>query len=176
MNRLTLLGAATLAAAFTVHFAAVGAVPRVVMGIAMSRIAGEEGANVMKDAPPATAEARTVVRPSHDLAYSACVLDLERSAVRISIRKSEPYTSLSLFSALTDNYFTEDDRMRDGPIEVIVVAPGARVPPRLSEGARVVEAPTARGMAIVRRIVEEKAALSAIEAARQRSFCVPYPG
>lgn len=176
MKRLARMGAATVAVAFAVHFAAVAAVPRIVMGLAMSRIAGAEGANVMKDAPLATAEARTVVRPSPDLAYSACVLDLERGAVHLSIRQSEPYTSLSLFSALTDNYFTEDDRMRDGPIEIIVVAPGARVPQRLPEGTRVVEAPAPRGMAIVRRIVEEKTALSAIEAARKRSFCVPYPG
>lgn len=176
MNRHVLLGAAALAAAFTVHFAAVGAGPRVIMGIAMSRIAGEEGPNLMKDAPPATAEARTVVRPSPDLAYSACVLDLTAGPVRLTVAKSAPYTSLSLFAANTDNYFVEDDRQRSGEIELIVVGPDSRVPPRLPDGARVVEAPTARGMALVRRVIEDEASFLSIEAARKRSFCVPYPG
>ncbi|MEP2827724.1 DUF1254 domain-containing protein [Parvibaculum sp.] len=176
MNRLALMGAAALATAVAVHVAVVAAVPHIVMGIAMARIAGDGGANVMKDAPPPTAEARTVVRPSPDLAYSACVLDLARGPVRLSVRKSAPYTSLSLFAANTDNYFIEDDRRRDGEIELIVVGPGGSVPPRLPQGARVVEAPSDRGMAIVRRVVEQESVFSGIEAARRRSFCVPYPG
>jgi uncharacterized membrane protein len=176
MNRLVLLGISALAVAGVVHGASVVAVPRVIMQLAMSRIAGAEGTNVMKDAALSTASAETVVRPSPDLAYSACVLDLTRGAVRLIVHKSAPYTSLSLFSAQTDNYFVEDDRYRNGAIELIVVGPGASVPPRLPEGARVVEAPSAHGIAIVRRVVEERTALLHIEAARKLSFCVPYPG
>ncbi|MBO6634493.1 DUF1254 domain-containing protein [Parvibaculum sp.] len=176
MKRVLLTGAAALATALAVHVAAVAAAPRLLMGIAMSRIAGEEGANVMKDAAPPTAEARTVVRPSPDLAYSACVLDLSEGPVRLTVRKSTPYTSLSLFAANSDNYFVEDDRMREGPIEVVVVGPSGRVPPGLPEGVRVATAPTERGMAIVRRVVEDEASLPGIEAAREHSFCVPYTG
>lgn len=177
MNRSLLMGATALATAFTVHFAVIAALPSLIMGIAMSRIAGEEGPNVMKDAPPPTAEARTVVRPSPDLAYSACVLDLARGPVRLTVAKSEPYTSLSLFSSRTDNYLVEDDRERGGPIDIIVVvAPGGAVPARLPEGARLVEAPAERGMAIVRRVIESEASLPVIEEARKASFCAPYPG
>lgn len=176
MNRNLLLGAAALATVFTVHFAAVAAVPRVIMGIAMSRIADGEGPNLMKNAPPATAETRTVVRPSPDLAYSACVLDLTGGPVRLTVAKSAPYTSLSLFAANTDNYFVEDDRERQGAIDLVVVGPGKEVPPGLPRGVRVVHAPAMRGMAIVRRVIEEKASLPAIEAARRHSSCAPLSG
>ena len=176
MNRAILMGAAALASAVAIHIASVAATPHIVMGIAMSRIAGEEGANVMKDGAPPTAEARTVVRPSPDLAYSACVLDLSQGPVHLTVRKSAPYTSLSLFAANTDNYFVEDDRVRQGPIEVIVVGPSDGVPAKLPQGARVVIAPEDHGMAIVRRVVAAETSLPDIEAARERSFCAPYRG
>lgn len=159
---------AVAAAAAAVHLAAVAAVPRVIMGTVLRRLASERGANAFVHPPLATAQARQVVRPSPDLAYSSAVFDVRERPLRVVVPLTPPYTSLSGFASNTDNFFALNDRTAGAAeIDVVVVGPGT--PRDGLEGVRVVESPSDRGLLLVRRVVPEPAALPAIDEARQRT-------
>lgn len=177
MRRAAFMAACALLIAVAVHLLAVWATPRIIMSLAMAKIGDARQYNTIVNAPLASDKSRAIVRPSPDLAYSACVLDLTGGAVRLGIPVTAPYTSLSLYSSATDNYFVRDDRETGaGVIDVLVVGPGGEIPAGLPASTLVVEAPAARGMAIVRRVVEEAAALPAIDRVRRHSGCARYPG
>lgn len=59
-------------------------------------------------APRMTPETQSVVRPSPDLAYSACRFDLAEAAngIRVQMAAYEGYSSLSFFDAKTNNFLT----------------------------------------------------------------------
>lgn len=176
MKRLALMASCAVLLAAATHLVAVWATPRIVMYMAMSKVAAGEY-NALKNAPLATHGSRTIVRPSPDLAYSACVLDLSKGAIRLQIPLTEPYTSLSLYSSTTDNYFVRDDRQgRNGMLDVVVLAPGAEKPAGLPPATVIVRAPTESGMAIVRRVAESPESMPAIDAVRKNSSCTAYPG
>jgi len=141
-----ILGALIVAA--LVHFAAIFAVPRVLMNVAMERI-GAAGANVWHTTGRVTAASRQIVRPSPDFAYSACVFDLSGGPVIITATPWDDYWSLSLYGANSDNFFVIDDREAHYGAEITLVRKGTANP----EGASmVVESPSARGIALIRRL------------------------
>ena len=77
-----ILGALIIAA--LVHFAAIYAVPRVLMNVAIDRIGAVGGVNAWRLGDRVTATSRWVVRPSPDFAYSTCVFDLSDGPVVIT--------------------------------------------------------------------------------------------
>lgn len=161
--------------AIVLHVAIVWAVPRVIMSIAIKRIANEGGFNAFTHTPRTTHEFRAVVRPSPDLAYSICVLDLSEGPVIVEVPASDPYTSLALYSGITDNYFVRNSRQDGGlaegeTIRIIVAAPGA-MPAELPEGYEAVAAPTEKGLALVRRVIENDGAMPRLDALRETSVC-----
>lgn len=166
------LSSAVLAA--LVYTTALFALPNLIMGVAMSRI-GQGGAeNVFVHQPLPTADARAVVRPSPDLAYSICIIDLSKGPMHITVPLTRPYTSVALYATNTDNYFVRNDRDTGGKsLDVIVIAPGAKKPVAIPEGAELVEAPTAKGLVLVRRVVESADAFAAIDETRKLSVCAP---
>lgn len=146
-----LIGALVIAA--VAHFAAIYATPRVLMNTAMTRLSvpvgGRTGVNTFRLGARVTPAARAVVRPSPDLAYSACVYDLSHGPVRLRVTPWRDYWSLSLFAANSDNFYVLDDReARDG-IEITLVRAGAAAP---RDAANVVESPSVRGIALIRRL------------------------
>ncbi|MDR3497805.1 MAG: DUF1254 domain-containing protein [Parvibaculum sp.] len=171
---LFILGVALVAG--IVHVAAMRALPDIVMSRVMSKI-GTDTKNAFVSPPLATAAARTIVRPSPDLAYSTCVLDLSKGPVRVTVPLTAPYTSVALYSARTDNYFVRKDRDAAGKdLDIIVVGPGAPSPANVPSGVDVVTAPTARGLVLVRRVVESPEAFPALDAIRHKATCAPYKG
>ena len=131
-----------------VHFAAILAVPRVLMHVAMERI-GAGGANAWRVSDRVTAASRQIVRPSPDFAYSACVFDLSEGPVVITATPWDAYWSLSLYAANSDNFFVIDDREAHYGAGIALVRRGAEHP----EGASmVVESPSGRGIALIRRL------------------------
>lgn len=157
-----------LAIAASVHFAFVWATPRVLMNVAMEKMAAESGRNVAIHPPRADADARTIVRPSPDLLYASCVFDLADGPIRVASEVARGYWSLSLYAANTDNFFVVNDRTAGAShVELVIVPAGdAAAAPA---GARVVESPSSRGIALVRTLVDEEARLPELEAV-QRSF------
>lgn len=181
MNRKLQWVAAVAALAVVFHLAIVWAIPRVVMSAAISKIGGDGALNAFAHQPRSTDKARAVVRPSPDLAYSICILDLSAGPVRIDVPASSPYTSLALYSAITDNYFVRNNREGEGlaegaPIRLVVVAPGDAAPAGLPADVAIVSAPTAKGLALVRRVIENDAAMPRLDALRAVSVCAPLAG
>lgn len=140
------LGALVVAA--IVHFAAILAMPRVLMNVAMERI-GAAGVNVWHVSDRVTAASRQIVRPSPDFAYSACAFDLSDGPVAIRVAPWRDYWSLSLYAANSDNFFVVDDREAHRGADIVVVRRGRDHP---EDATRVVESPSARGIALIRRL------------------------
>ena len=160
-----ILGALIVAA--LVHFAAIFTVPRVLMNVAMERI-GAGGANVWHTTGRVTAASRQIVRPSPDFAYSACVFDLTEGPVIITATPWDDYWSLSLYGANSDNFFVIDDREAHYGAEITLVRKGAAHP----EGASmVVESPSARGIALIRRLAPSPSTYEAAARIASEDVC-----
>lgn len=141
---------AALGIAALSHFALISAVPHLLTGIAISRLSEPAGINQWMLSPRITEDSRTIVRPAPDFAYSVCVYDLSRGPVRIRVAPWGQYWSLSLYGANSDNFFVLNDReTRDGAGELVIVRAGKASP----EGSeRVAQSPSARGVALIRRL------------------------
>ncbi|HEY4344182.1 MAG TPA: DUF1254 domain-containing protein [Parvibaculum sp.] len=177
MKRLVTFVVATFLLAAIVHVASVWAYPRVVMSVAMKKIGGNHPANTFAHMPLPTDKARGIVRPSPDLAYSMCIIDVSKGPIRIQVPLTAPYTSVSLYTTKTDNYFVRNDRDTGGKdLDLIVLARGASKPAGAPAGAEIVEAPTAKSLVLVRRAAESAAAYTAIDPIRAKSICAPFKG
>jgi uncharacterized membrane protein len=142
---------AALAIAVVSHFAFIHAAPRAMMGVAIKRI-GAGGDNAWQFADRVTPLSRQIVRPSPDFAYSACSYDLRDGPVVITATPWNAYWSLSLYAANSDNFFVIDDREARYGAEITVVRAGRPHP----EGASmVVESPSQRGIALIRRLAPD---------------------
>lgn len=158
---------AALLVAVIAHFAAIIAVPRVLMNVAMERI-GAAGVNTWHMSERVTAASRRIVRPAPDFAYSACAFDLTDGPVIITATPWNDYWSLSLYGANSDNFFVIDDREARHGAEITVVRRGAAHP----EGApMVVESPSARGIALIRRLAPSAAAYEAAKPIAAEDVC-----
>lgn len=138
---------AALLIAVVAHFVVIFAIPNVMMGIAFKRLGA---ANAWHLGERVTQRSRTIVRPSPDLAYSACPYDLGAGPVRIHVAPWSDYWSLSLYAANSDNYYVLDDREAQGGADLLLMPAGARPPDR--ETATIVQSPSRRGIALVRRL------------------------
>ncbi len=156
-----------LVGAALVHLAAVAATPWLIMRVA-TRAVARAAANDWFHTPLATSEARAIVRPSPDLAYSSLAFDVSEHALQLNVPLSAPYTSLSGFAANTDNFFAVNDRTAGGP-EIAVAVVGPRTPRDGLEGLRVVESPSDRGILLVRRVVPNAESFAAIDALRRQA-------
>ena len=163
-----ILGA--LVAAAIVHFAAIYAVPRVLMNVAIERV-GADGFNSWRLADRVTPASRQVVRPSPDFAYSVCAFDLSNGPLTIVATPWESYWSLSLYAANSDNFFVIDDReARDGAA-LTLVRRGRNTP---TDAARVVESPSQRGIALIRRLAPSARSYRAAGQAAAGDICAPF--
>jgi uncharacterized membrane protein len=165
-----------LLAAALVHIAAVWAVPWFVMWRLASNATPEMRAPGAVYLPPMTDHTqRRVVLPSPDLLYATCSFDLRQRPMRIRAAPVAPhYWSIALYAANADNFLVVNDRQVAGaPVDLWLVGPaqdGGQPPP----GARVITAPTSRGMLLMRVLVADAAAdLPAAETARRTLRCDP---
>lgn len=157
-----------------VHAVALYALPRVIMGVALTKI-GQGGAdNAFLHPPLPTSDDRGVVRPSPDLAYSICIVDVSKGPVHIEVPLTAPYTSVAFYASNTDNYFAVNDRETDGkPLDIILLAKGQPAPASMPASATRVEAPGGESLVLVRRVVEAAEDFAAIDEIRQSSVCAP---
>lgn len=123
-----------------------------------------------------TPETQSVVRPSPDLAYAICLIDLSGGPVEISVPAWPEYGSLSIFEADTNNVYAGslDARLEDasGVRRVIVAMEGQDVYAAGSDAEQVfVSKPKA--LALVRRLAPTQAAYDAAAALIPASRCAP---
>lgn len=164
---------ATLALAALVHLATVWAVPRVIMAEAMRRLADQGGVNTAWFPPRPDATSRAIVRPSPDLLYGACAFDLRDGPLQLSAEvPGGSYWSLSLFAANTDNFFVVNDvTAGSSHVDVVLVEAGSTTAP--PTGARVVESPSRRGIALTRTLIDRDDREPALDAVRRTFRCAP---
>lgn len=155
--------------AMLTYLVALSTIPGAVMRFAVGRIADRGGINTMAHAPLATADARTIVRPSPDLAYSTCPFDLGKGAVTVTVMPvAAPYWSLSVYDAKTNAVFVRNDReVRGAPVRIAIARQGQTIP----AGYVPVWVDGNRGVALLRILVPNAGAFPAINAARKASTC-----
>lgn len=152
------------------HHVALVQTPRLLMRFATHRIAKAAGYNTLYQAPLATSEARAIVRPSPDLAYSSCPFDLAKGPVLIDVAPMPaPYWSLSVFDPRTDVAFVRNNLQAGGqPIHVALIGEGGgQAPP----GYEPVIVKGNNGIALIRTLVDDRARFPQIDAARRGSRC-----
>lgn len=151
--------------------------PRPVVQARKAEILAHRGVNIALPAPRADATARTVVRPSPDLLYTACAFDLSEGPLLITARVPDSYLSISGFAANSSNFFAVNDRDAirdaDGQRQLeVVLSRSADV--RVPDGARLVIAPDDRGLVLFRTLIVDEAALPELQARYQATQrCTP---
>lgn len=143
---------------------------------AASRILARDAWNVALAAPPTTAESRTIVRPSPDLLYVACVYDLASGPVLVQAPHSPTYLSLSAFADNTDNFFAMNDRGPEGAggLALLLLPPGTPDPqPDVAPGARRVTSPSRRGIVLARLRIDRPGQLAELLALQAQVGCTP---
>ena len=171
--RILLAIALFIAAAAAGHWAALDLLPQRVMEKAMTAISENAGGmNQWRHAPRITPDNRNVVKPSPDLAYSACIYDLTRGPVRLRVAPWEDYASLSLYAADTDNFFVINDReMPSGGYEAVLMAAGA---PRPVTGLPIIESPGPRGVVLIRRLAPDPFSFERSDRVRRQDICATF--
>jgi uncharacterized membrane protein len=131
------------------------------------------GPNKWGFVPIATADNNPTVKMSPDVLYSALSYDVSERPIRLSVPVSrDPFWSLTLFQANTDNYFGIDDRAVEGDAFDLVVL-GPQQSAAISGAAHVVASPTEKGIAIVRMVVSSPDKLAALDKLRKKAKAVP---
>lgn len=159
-----------LLAALITHCAVIEATPRVLMEVAFKRLSAG-GTNMWRVGEQVTPMSRTIVRPSPDFAYSACAYDLSRGPLTINTSPWRAYWSLSLYAANSDNYLVVDDREAHDGAAIVLVRRG-HIPP--DAAARVVESPSERGIALIRRLAPTSEDYAAARRVAEADVCGPY--
>ena len=169
MNRSLAVLITTVLTAVIFHFATVFVAPYVVMNAAMKRLSRDGTAiNTWLHAPRVSERSRTVVRPSPDLAYSACVYDLKDGPVRVRVATWDDYMSVSMFQSNTDNFFTINDRHASEGVDLVLIERGHKPP---EEAAMVVESPSRRGIILQRRLAPTQQRFEAAASIRANDVC-----
>jgi uncharacterized membrane protein len=151
--------------------------PCALMALAVHRVGKAGGMNQMSHAPLATAAARTIVRPSPDLAYSSCPFDLSKGPLLVEATPvAAPYWSLSIFDAKTNAVFVRNDR--DGrlqPVRIMVKPRGSRI--AVPDGTTLVNVDGNTGIVLIRILIDKRASFPSIDRARRSARCglAPYP-
>lgn len=155
-----------------VHVASLWAYPRVVMRAVLRELAPLGVAVQAVFPPPTDHTQRRIVMPSPDLLYALCAYDLSTGPLTVSADLRLPgYWSIALYADNTDNFHVVTDRQADGgPVRMRVVAPGAPVP-QAEGAARVISAPSARGLLLMRVLDDGRLPMAQLDAARRTLRC-----
>jgi uncharacterized membrane protein len=165
-----------LAVALAVHLIVVAVAPRLAMSVAGHRIENRAGgANGWLHAERVTPQTQKVVRSSPDLAYSACAWDLSEGPVRISAPGWDDYFSLSLYDSRSNNFFVASHRHTDGDSVDLVLATRDQAADLAGTTARIVEAPSASGVALLRYLAPTPSAFARADAVRRSAVCDAQP-
>jgi len=151
------------------HFAVLQFAPHLIMGRALTLLE-ERGQPLHGFAlgPRMTPESQSIVRPSPDLAYSACLFDLEQApdGLEITMAAYDGYSSLSFFDRQTNNFATIRG---DGETATVRLLPPRFV--NLEKGG--ILAPTNKGVILIRRLAPTAQDYRAVEAIAGNDQCKP---
>jgi len=181
MKRFIFLTLAFAAAALIGHLVVLQAIPGLIMSTAMERMEARGVAlHQFNLAPRTTPQTQTVVRPSPDLAYSICRFDLSDDEILL-VRAGlyDDYASVSFFDARTNNFATVRVGAGDNPSsgsQVLLRAPGGPKADSASFPGLQVEAPTQRGLILIRRLAPTKADYEHVASIASTDSCALWSG
>jgi uncharacterized membrane protein len=161
---------ATLGIAVLVHAVTILALPRRIMAKTLARMGAP---NTMYFGRRPDEVSRRVVRPSPDLLYAACPFDLSQGPLRTFAQIPHwTYWSVAGFDAATNNFFVRNDLQAAGDsIEIIVLRPGMARPRDDALARIVVYAPTAKGLFLLRYLINDEGRLPELDAIRHQADC-----
>ena len=164
-------GLFTLVLASAVHWVVVSQAPNFIMWRAMGRVA-QGKVNSISHGERATDASRAIVKPSPDLLYSTCSFDVSRRPLKIVTgAPADTYWSVALYADNTDNFFVLNDTAAKGqPATIILLGPGQSAPVDTA-GTITVNAPTARGLALFRTLINDDKREGEIDQARRLATC-----
>lgn len=162
---------AALAAALLAHFASMAAAPRWRIGADIEQ-AGQGSFNHWVRKARAVETRERAGGPEADLAVSACAFDLSHGPVEISAAPWAAYQSLSLYGADGAAFFTISDREAPRRISLMLIKAGERPP---EDAQNIIESPTSRGIALLRRLAPSASLYAAAGAAAAEDMCATAP-
>ena len=167
-----------IVAGYAGYEAALRYIPIKAMSAAEARIAARIGSfNQMSHPPRPTANSRSVVRPSPDLLYSACVYDLSGGPVKFTgTVPLGSYWSLSFFAHNTDNYFVVNDSELGGQAFQFVLVKENQPPPESVGMAEIIYSPSKTGIVIQRVFVDKDERVDELDQQRKSTRCAPFSG
>ena len=111
--------------------------------------------------------------------YAICTYDLAGGPVRVTANPGlDSYWSVALYSAASDNWYVINDRQAGRhPVDLVVAERGMmRSASAASTSAKVLKAPSQKGLVLMRVLVSDYAKDSArYEAARRTFSCTQGP-
>ena len=131
-----------------------------------AEVIARQGINVALPSPRANSDARTVVRPSPDLLYTACVFALSHGPLHITTPVPDSYSSVSGFGANSNNFFAVNDHnaVTDATghkhLDLLLSRDAATPVPA---GARHIVAPSDRGLILFRTLITNDTALQELQ-------------
>lgn len=126
------------------------------------------GVNKMFHPALANARVREVVRPSPDMLYSVCIIDVSDGPVKVRTLANKPYTSITVFASNSDNIFAINDLQEvNGELEVVIARSGSRG----NNGDKVANLPTSRGIALIRYVFTDEVHMKEIDKNRKQAEC-----
>lgn len=174
--RLPVIGLAAFVIGFAAaHFVVLNKLPDRIMSTARERIGGSVPLHTWQMSARITPQTQTIVRPSPDLAYAICVVDLSTGPVEISVPTWPEYGSLSIFDAHTDNVYAGslDARLPDAPgaRRILVAMEGQDT--YQSDITDIVTVDSPEALALVRRLAPSQGLYDAAAALVPASTCGP---
>jgi len=161
---------ATILVAVVTNFIMVMAIPYDIMDETMNKKFGALPRNMVFHGQLKTAEDRSVVRPSPDLLYSILLYDVSKNPIRITAKVPESYWSVSFFASNSDNFFVINNQQAESnPVELLLV--GKDKPHPDAGNARVVVAPSERGIVLFRLFITDVQALPELAKIQKQAFC-----
>jgi uncharacterized membrane protein len=136
------------------------------------------GWNTALPARRADASSRTIVKPSPDLLYTACLFDLSEAPLQLTGPVTDSYASLSGFADNTDNFFAINDSslVADATgrkfFNVVLRHPDTPETP-LPAAATLVESPSTRGIVLFRTLIPGEDQLDGLYRIQAQQRCEP---
>lgn len=159
------------------HFIVLSALPgRIISTVRERMIEGGAGVNQWRMSPQITPETQTVIRPSPDLAYTICLIDLSNGPVLIEAPAWPDYGSLSIFNSNTDNVYVGslDARMEDIPqTRRVLVGLDSHELYRFDQEAEQLILRQPEAIALIRRLAPTRDAWEEAASLMQESRCGP---
>ena len=172
------LGVVTLVLAAGLHGLIVWLIPHAITFAFVRGVSKQVGYNTVLTSPLPTDQSRSVVAPSPDLLYVACVFDVGAGPVRISARPPQGYWSLSLYDRNSDNFFrTNDSEIKGDTVELILTLGPADAGIKAKfPSATYVQTPRSTGVMLSRILVLDPVNMQAERDAQSSVRCGPAAG